>query len=42
MKDDFKGLFKIDKSMGESRFAQVCGAILLVAIIGFMIFKVFC
>lgn len=31
----FEGLFKIDKSMGESRVSQVLGCILLVGIIIF-------
>jgi hypothetical protein len=31
----FEDFFKIDKSMGESRLAQVCGGILLIEIIIF-------
>jgi len=33
----FEGLFKIDKSMGESRAAQVLGGILLIGIIIFAV-----
>jgi hypothetical protein len=36
---NLKNFWKIDKSMGESRFAQVCGLILLVAVIIFMLIK---
>jgi hypothetical protein len=35
----FKEFWKIDESLGESRFAQLIGLVLLICVVAFMILK---